>query len=270
MISKTITHASSSIHYLCGGKGAELLVCLHGFGESAYSYAFLEKHLGDQYTLLAIDLPLHGYTNWPETQLFTPADLTAIIEKILQQESNPPTFTLMGYSMGGRVSLQLLEQMPQRINRLVLLAPDGLKLNSWYWLATQTSAGNRLFKFAMHKPDFFTWLLKAGHRVKLVNESIYKFVFHFLNDAKQRQQVYAIWTCMRTIKPHLKKVQSNIKATKIPVRMLYGQYDRIILSKRAVKLTRGIKSYCQVALLSCGHQVLHIRNLEAIKAALNL
>jgi pimeloyl-ACP methyl ester carboxylesterase len=268
MISKTITHQSSSIHYLRGGKGAELLLCLHGFGETAYSYAFLEKHFSDTYTLLAIDLPLHGDTNWPEEQLFTPANLVAVIEKIVQQEGNPLTFTLMGYSMGGRVALQLLERMPQRINRLVLLAPDGLKLNSWYWLATQTSMGNRLFKFVMDKPQFFTWILKAAHSIKLLNESIYKFVFRFLNDAKRRQQVYTIWTCMRTIKPNLKIIQSHIKAKEIPVSMLYGQYDRIILSKRSVKLTRRIEAYCRVTILPCGHQLLHERNLPAIKTAL--
>lgn len=38
-------------------------------------------------------------------------------------------FGLIGYSMGGRIVLVTMELMYQRINSVLLIAPDGLKIN---------------------------------------------------------------------------------------------------------------------------------------------
>jgi hypothetical protein len=45
--------------------------------------------------------------------------------------------------------------MPEQIEKLVLLAPDGLKVNFWYWLATQTWLGKNSFCFTMKHPGWF-------------------------------------------------------------------------------------------------------------------
>jgi pimeloyl-ACP methyl ester carboxylesterase len=54
------------------------------------------------------------------------------------RENLPAQYLLMGFSLDGRIALSVLELMPAGVSRLVLLAPDGLKINFWYWLSTQT------------------------------------------------------------------------------------------------------------------------------------
>jgi pimeloyl-ACP methyl ester carboxylesterase len=173
-------------------------------------------------------------------------------------------FILVGYSMGGRIALSLLEQIPESISRLILLAPDGMKMNFWYWLATQTSSGNRLFRFTMNNPGWFLHMLHLAHRCNLINKSVYKFIITYFDDKNVRDQLFHRWTCMRRFKPDLKKTREIIRQRQVPVRMVYGKHDRIILASRAGKFLRGIESLCQVHIINAGHQVLQKKYAEII------
>jgi pimeloyl-ACP methyl ester carboxylesterase len=265
MHSAFISFKSSRFHYCHCGKGEKLLLCLHGYGESVQSFYFLEKQLPAGYQLLAIDLPFHGKTNWKEGLDFTITDLLVIIQSIRNTLSitNSAT-TLMGFSMGGRVALGILQEIPLEIEKLILLAPDGLKVNSWYWLATQNYLGNRFFKWTMSYPQWFFLLLKLVNSLKIVNQSIYKFIRHYLHDNTVRQQLYLRWTCMRKVKPRIPFIKKNIHDHHIIVRMLYGQFDRIIRFERGEKFRRGIESFCTLQVIQAGHQVLHAKNIDLI------
>src|SRR5690606_4094867 len=144
--------------------------------------SFLEKYVGDRYSFYAIDLPFHGATDWQEGLNFTSGDLRTITEQIMD-ENNPVSesqkYTLMGFSLGGRVALSLYQAEPARVEKLILLAPDGLKVNFWYWIATQSWLGNRLFALSMKRPGWFFALLKFLNRLGFVNTSVYKFVNYY-------------------------------------------------------------------------------------------
>jgi pimeloyl-ACP methyl ester carboxylesterase len=260
-----IQYRSSKVHYCWFGAGPKILLCLHGYGESEESFHFLEKYISRDYTLFAIDFPFHGKTQWQEGLRFSAADLLAIIEALCAkhtQESN--RFTLLGYSMGGRVALQLLQVIPAKIEKTVLLAPDGLKVNFWYWLATQTYIGNRLFAFTMKHPAWFFSLLQAGNQLRLINQSVLKFTRYYIHDITVRRQLYERWTCMRAIKPNLASVKKHIRAHRLPVRLLYGQYDRIIRHERGEKFRTGIESFCTLHIIQTGHQVLQEKQVNHI------
>lgn len=174
-----IHYRSSVIHYLTIGSGDIAVVCLHGYGESSHAFNFIEGK-NNQYRFIAIDLPYHGQTTWNEQEEFTPADLSAMLESIIKER----TFLILGFSLGARIALHLYQYIPDKISKFILLAPDGLKLNFWYWLATQTAAGKLLFRFTIQHIQWFLAFLKLANRFKLVNASIYKFTFHYIKDKK--------------------------------------------------------------------------------------
>ena len=66
------------------GTGNKLLLCFHGYGEDAYSFSFLEKHLGETYSLIVIDFPFHGKTVWKDGLLFTANDLLMALAAALK------------------------------------------------------------------------------------------------------------------------------------------------------------------------------------------
>ena len=269
MPSSFLKYEHSDIHFLEFGKGNSIVIALHGYGESAGSFFFLEKYITGDHHIVAIDLPFHGGTKWNEERTITSADMACIIDEILKGLGITSTsFILIGYSMGGRLALSLTENYPEKVSRLLLFAPDGMKVNFWYWIATQTGAGISLFRFTVKNPGWFFRLLSVANRFKLINKSIYKFVFTYVSDELVRKELFHRWTCMRKFKPDLRKIRRIIKEKKLPVRLLYGKYDRIILSKRARHLLDGLEEYCQLIIIEDGHQVLQQRHAALITSLL--
>jgi pimeloyl-ACP methyl ester carboxylesterase len=280
-------YGSSRIKYSRWGTGNKLLLCFHGYGESADAFAFLEDALGREFTILAIDLPFHGGTEWKEGPLFRLKDLLAILDGIVRDTGGPNgdgvegdaaetgaaeggasgagrKWTLLGYSMGGRVALSLLEKVPEKIGKLVLVGPDGLKMNGWYWLATQNAPGRALFRWTMKNPGWFFFFLKVADRLRLVNRSIYKFTVNYIGEPRVREELYQRWTAMRTFRPDIPVIQSQIRRQEIPVRLLYGRYDRIIRWETGAKFNKEIGPACRLVILETGHHLLQEKNADTL------
>lgn len=223
----------------------------------------LEDSLGKDYTMIAIDFPFHGATEWKEGLTFESKDLLNILSAITKDES---PFSLLGYSMGGRVALHLLPLIPQYIERVVLIAPDGLHENFWYWLATQTKSGNKLFLTTMKNPRYFFAMIRLFKQLHLINPGIIKIAHYYLNASLERIQLYERWTTMRKFKVDLHLVKDNIYAYNIPTRLMFGYYDRIILSERAYYFQDGMEEQVKIYELEEGHQLLRQKNAETIAA----
>ncbi|MEO5947119.1 MAG: alpha/beta hydrolase [Chitinophagaceae bacterium] len=270
---KQLIYRNSTISYYRFGYGPQIAVCFHGYGEEAAAFEFLAKYASNQFIFYAIDLPFHGKTDWKDGFNFDPLDLLQIVEQIIENDNRKSEignrkFSLLGFSLGGRIALSLYQTIPEKIEKLVLLAPDGLKINCWYWLATQTWLGNRFFKLTMKKPCWFFGFLKLLNKLKLVNASIFKFVNYYIGDAEVRRLLYARWTTLRKIKPNISLIKKNILKNKTPVRLVYGKHDRIILSSVGKKFKKGIKEHCSISVINAGHQVLHEKHAEEILTAL--
>lgn len=263
MESHLLPYRSSVIHYLKMGKGDRYLCCFHGYGEDASSFQVLEQVLGNDYTLLCIDFPFHGSTEWREGTLFTDEDLLAILGSILPLDWQ--SVSLLGYSMGGRVAMHLLQRIPHQIDRVVLIAPDGLHKNFWYWLATQTRLGNRLFRYTANHPKWFFSIMRWMRNARLLNKSAFKFAHAYLDDAGERESLYLRWTTMRRFIPSAKKITAALRRYPVPVRMLFGSYDRIILASRSKRLAAD-NECITVRKMKAGHQLLKDKYAKDIAA----
>jgi pimeloyl-ACP methyl ester carboxylesterase len=273
MESCQLSYKNSVISYRRWGAGPRPVLCFHGYDEDASSYDFFAKHAGDQYCFYSIDLPFHGQTEWKEGLNFSSEDLLIIINEILEQnnlklQTSNFKLTLIGFSLGGRIALSLYQLIPEKVERIVLLAPDGLKTNFWYWLSTQTWPGNKFFSFTMKHPGWFFGFLKLLNKLKLVNASIFKFVNYYIGDKEVRRLLYARWTTLRKLKPHLQKIKQEVKKNDSRVRLVYGQHDRIILSSVGEKFRKGIEDHCTLSVIHSGHQVLHEKHIAEILPAL--
>lgn len=241
-----------------------MLFAFHGYGEEANTFYVLEELLGKDYSIIAIDFPFHGATEWKEGLLFTTNDLLKIISQI--HTSVDQRISLLGYSMGGRVSLHLLQLWPEKIKRVVLIAPDGLHHNFWHWLSTQTFIGNKLFRFSMHQPKWLFFLMKLAYKTGLFHKSIYNFVHYHLDDKASRLILYQRWTTMRKFSPNLLLLRKIITENKIPMRLVFGKYDRVIVTEKGDAFQKGAKGFIMVKELEAGHQLLKQKYAAEIAA----
>lgn len=263
-------YKNSVISFRQAGVGKQLLFCFHGFAEDGYSFGMFEKLLGNQFTLIAMDFPFHGETEWKEGLLVTPDDLIEIISIIsdhfVQEDIQTDKYSMLAYSLGGRVAFHLLQLTPGKIDRMVLVAPDGLTMNFWYWLGTQTWLGNRFFKFTMQNPGWFFFLVKMGHKTGLVNKSIFKFVYHYIDDEKARRNLYHRWTTMRRFKPHFKQIVELLNNYPVKLSLFFGVYDRVISKERSDFLKAACPKI-NIKTLQAGHQLLREKHALEIAAA---
>lgn len=264
-----LLYKKSQISYLIFGKGPKVMLCFHGYSEAGNAFSFFETITRNEFTFIAIDLPFHGKTKWIPGTYLQQTDLEIIIRNILSENNydisgNNQPLTLAGFSMGGRIALSLYEIFPQHVEKIILMAPDGLKINFWYWLSTQTLLGNKFFAFTMKYPGWFFAFLKVLNLFRLVNASIFKFVNFYIGDGEKRNLLYQRWTCHGKIKPDLKNIKKEIKKNNTMVSLIYGQYDRIMLPGPAKKFRKGIESFVSITMIKSGHQVLHEKHAEEL------
>ncbi len=218
MESHLLSYKHSLINYYHFGNGPELVLCFHGYGENGESFEFLKNYLNAKYKLLAIDLPFHGQTEWREPEDFTSRDLEQIVKEIFKQNNletpdSKRKFTLLGFSLGGRIALSFYQLQPSAINKILLLAPDGLKINFWYWFSTQTWPGKKLFHFTMKYPGWFFGFLKLLNKAGFVNSSIFKFVNFYIGDREARQILYKRWIVSYHFACKRRKIQEGNRGT---------------------------------------------------------
>lgn len=117
-------------HTICGGERAPLVVLLHGFLGSGNDWRATVDALAPRCRCLAVDLPGHGgSTGGNDADYTIPSAATAIIDLI--DTLDAPSFSLVGYSMGGRLALYLASVYAMRIDALVIeSASPGLRAES--------------------------------------------------------------------------------------------------------------------------------------------
>jgi len=98
------------------GKGSPLLL-IHGFTGTRDAWSHLQPLLGDQFRVLAPDLPGHG-----QSPLAADISFHGAVDQLLAllDATGLERVDVAGYSLGARVALGLCLRAPERVGRLVL------------------------------------------------------------------------------------------------------------------------------------------------------
>jgi pimeloyl-ACP methyl ester carboxylesterase len=254
MQSSRITIGKSFWHFHQWGKGKTLVIAMHGFGETCGNFDFLEPLLGDQVTWISLDLPYHGHTLWRGGKESPIPSLKTFIETCCKIHGTHKV-VLVGYSMGGRYCLKFAEEHPGLIEKLILLAPDGVHRSPWFDMASKTTVGKTIFWRIMHHPGTFFRMLDLGHKAGLVSPSMYKFVSIHMKKPGRRRLVFATWQMLARIEPDLKQVKANLNHCGIPLTIILGRFDKVIPPIVGHMLAKDVK-YAEVIIRDKGHVLL--------------
>lgn len=107
----------------------EPVLLLHGFDSSCLEFRRVAPLMAAQRTVLIPDLYGFGFTPRPADGDYTPAGVLRHLQALVEvacKRLQVPQLGLIGASMGGSVAVELARRCPQRISRLLLLAPAGL------------------------------------------------------------------------------------------------------------------------------------------------
>ena len=239
------------ISYQKFGTGVSVLLAFHGFGQSGQVFAPLETWQSGRFTVFAIDLFFHGDSYYQDSRLLTKSDWNRLLAAFLmEQQIN--RFSLAGFSLGGRFALAAVEVFADRIDQLILLAPDGITRSFWYQLATSSATGRGLFRYALQHLSLLNGLGHTLTRLGLLNRTVMRFAEISLGTTEQRELVYQSWTQFRLIQPDLTLLSCLLNRYPIQVRFVIGAFDRIVPGSYILPLTNRLMHY-QLTSLRTGH-----------------
>lgn len=257
----------TEIHYLRYGTGSKVLIALHGYGDNAALYRVLLPALGNRYTIYAIDLPYHGRTRWASDRVYYIPDLVGIVNALCQTEQIA-RFSLMGYSMGGRIALCIIPDLIQKLDEVFILAASGIKLHPILNVATLPTWAIKLLSFNIRYPAGLFATMNIAKKMGLISRGVYKFNKHLMATENRRYRIHYTWLSIRNFAVNVPKLQSMLNDTPIPVYLLYGDKDEIVPPWAGRFLAKGLKN-AHFHLLQGNHFIVNDALNEVLSSLLN-
>lgn len=245
--------SNGKIQYLKIGTGSKLLLAFHGYGNEASMFLPLNDFIDNQYTIFSINLPHHGESQWNENIAFSIDDAAYLVRQLML-EFKVEKFSLLGYSMGGRICLSIVEHMSEHIDNCLLIASDGLVFNPFYFFATQTVLGFLLLKRFVNHPDNYIRIIKWLRHKKWIDAARYKFVMNYVISKEERLFLFKVWPTMKHFIPHKRQIEKVVNNNQIQLLIFSGNYDRVIPPKHAISFQRIVPS-CRLINLDKGHRI---------------
>ena len=250
-----------------GAADAPVLVMLHGGGPGASGIANYIQNLAEltkRFRVVLPDQPGFGGSYRPsqeelDTKSITQIAVDALIEAF--DTVGVETFHLLGNSLGGAAAIALAQQHPDRVARLVLMAPGG------GWLPfgpTPTEGQKEMWKYyngegpTLKKMKSFIgvmtaepkkWTATAEDRYEASLDESHVEFYHRLNaHFAQRRGMDPLWR--------------DLHKVKAPTLLLWGRDDRTITLEGAQIMLKYIRDVQLHVFGNCGHWVQLERQTE--------
>ncbi len=132
-----------------GPHDAPAVILLHGFGASLHTWEPWAASLAEQFRVISFDLPGGGLSGQdPAGDYSDPRSLEILAG--LMDELELDRASVVGNSLGGRIAWRFAAEFPERVERLVLIAPDGFASPGFeYGVAPKVPAVLRLMRHAL-------------------------------------------------------------------------------------------------------------------------
>lgn len=248
----SVKYKNSTLAYQKSGHGEKVLLLFHGFGQNKQIFNELAQSVHDQYTLYAIDLFFHGNSQWSKGEVALEKKEWLEIMTQFLAENKVERFSVLGFSLGGKFALATFELFPTRIDQLFLLAPDGIKTNFWYSLATYPLLLRNFFKSMILKPGRLHSLTSILHTLKIVDNGLLRFARSQMDSREKRERVYYSWVVFRHLKFDMKEIAALLLKYSVRLTLIAGKHDKIITTENMQRLLRHVRDY-QLEILDTGH-----------------
>jgi pimeloyl-ACP methyl ester carboxylesterase len=107
-----------------GPLDAPVVLLLHGFGSSLQTWDAWTPQLATKFRVIRLDLPGFGLTGEVPSRDYSERQDVATLRHFVDQ-LGVSNFSIVGHSLGGKIAWSLAADQPERVQALVLMAPDG-------------------------------------------------------------------------------------------------------------------------------------------------
>ncbi|MFN2131782.1 MAG: alpha/beta fold hydrolase [Anaerolineae bacterium] len=246
------------VHYKAAGQGEPLIVLLHGFGASVYSWREVLEPLGQLGTVVAFDRPASGLTerplqqDWGSGNPYTP-DFQAALVVDLIEATGATEAILIGNSAGGTIAVLTALQHPDRVRALVLVDPAvyvGGGAPAFVRPLLRTPQMRHLGPLIARRiRDWGPRLLEsAWHNPALITDEIRR---EYEKPLQVENWDRALWELTAASRPP--DLADRFDEITMPVLVITGDDDRIVPTEQSIRLASELPAADLAVLSSCGH-----------------
>ncbi|HEX7015236.1 MAG TPA: alpha/beta hydrolase [Cyclobacteriaceae bacterium] len=252
---RSIGLPDSTIFYYVAGSGNLPLIAFHGFGQTHKAFHPWLDTVGSRFRLILVDVYFHGKSTWENPDSPLEKDIWKETMATLLAREDISTFSVAGFSLGGKFALATYEAFPGQVQTLYLIAGDGIRPSFWYNLATWPSPIRALFRSTINHEKRFTRLTQLARALGLVDRKVLRFAENQMDTPAKRARVYNTWVVLRHLKFDMKELLRMMEAHGTRVVVVTGRYDRIIPPQRLKPVFKRL-SNITFHVLETGHNKL--------------
>jgi pimeloyl-[acyl-carrier protein] methyl ester esterase len=250
---------AAALYSETSGKSGEPLVLLHGWGMNLRVFDGLRAALAAQHRVTAIDLPGHGRSAW--TAQASPQQQLAQLSGVL-----PRAATLVGWSLGGQLALQLAGDPALAVRRVVLIASSPRFVRADDWPHGLPAATLRQFAAQLERDpgqtiaDFLELQVRGSLDAAAVRAT--------LQSAVQRHGAAhpdALAAGLALLEHH--DLRALARRIDVPALVIAGQYDRVTPPQASEALAQLLPQAQLLQIRRAGHAPF-LSHSEQVGAAL--
>jgi pimeloyl-[acyl-carrier protein] methyl ester esterase len=216
----------SALYHEVRGSGSRDLVLLHGWSLNLRVFDGLVRALGDSFRIISVDLPGHGGSDW-DPKAATPAAQAWRVHETLARLTE--RYSLLGWSLGGQVALDLAAALPGPIERLALIAttPRFLAAPTWRCGTPRPLLArmiHRMYADSSRAVNEFLALQVRGSAPRTAERALARLRGALRSDG---------WAHPAALASGLARLRDNdlrpaLPLVQVPVLVVAGQRDRIV------------------------------------------
>jgi len=231
-----------------GPRQAPAVLMVHGFGSSLHTWDAWADVLEDEWRIIRLDLPGAGLSGPDITSDYTDERSHALLIALLDQ-LGVQRATVVGHSIGGRIAWSFAAQQPERVDKLVLVAPDGFASPGFeYGSAPEVPASLALMRYVLPESILRMNLEVAYGDPSRLSDELAQTYHDLLRAPGNRDALLQRLqqTVLRNPVPLLEQVQ-------VPVLLMWGEADGMIPVANSADYQRHLDNVRLVRLPGLGH-----------------
>lgn len=231
-----------------GRKDAPALILLHGFGSSLHTWEPWAKALSSDYRVIGFDMPGAGLSD-PDPNGDYSDDRSSQVVTALLDHFGIDKASLIGNSMGGKIAWKFAAAFPDRIDKLVLISPDGFASpGEEYGKRQPVPSMVRLMRYALPKLMLKMNLEPAyGDPSNLTDDIVTRYHDLLLGPGNRDAMI------ARMEQTELVEPEPLLRSIRNPTLVLWGEKDAMIPLANADDYVKALQDSTLVVLPGLGH-----------------
>lgn len=220
------------VHFHEYGHGDDYLVAFHGYGMTGRQFSASEDYLTKNYRIIAMDLFFHGKTVLQKNvePYFSKDKLYALV-RLLLHELQTKRISIAGYSLGARLALCVIEQFAPIIQKIYLLAPEGIQKQPLLYFFNNQWLFNHFFRHHQYVMSMFRMFKTLG----FIDDELLGIILREIDSSDKIWMVHKTFRYLSGIKPHLPSLIDAINQSNIKVTVISGMTDFMFPPKKVAQ-----------------------------------